>query len=87
MRLRLPSAKNVLALGIDLVLNIGVYVVVVLIAAAFAWATENGYWPRNAEWEPCTTASSTRYPCVMDDGKLLAVSPHGQVFIYPWKGE
>lgn len=87
MRLSKPSVKDVVGFIVDLVLNLGVYVVVLGIAALFSWAIDNGYWPRDPEWPPCTTASSTRQPCVMDDGKLLVVSPHGQVFIYPWKGE
>lgn len=87
MRWRRPSAKEVIALGVEAVLNIGFYVVVLLISALFSWAIDNGYWPRDPEWLPCTTATSAHQPCVMDDGKLLVVSPHGQVYIYPWRGE
>ena len=86
MRLSKPSVKDVVGFIVDLVLNLGVYVVVLGIAALFSWAINNGYWPRDAEWEPCTTASSAHYPCVMDDGKLLVVH-NGQAFVYPWKGE
>lgn len=82
MRLRKPTAKDVLAVGLYLLPSI----VVLTIAVTFSWATMNGYWPRNAEWPPCTGTPTGHAPCVMEDGALMA-NFNGRIVIYPREGE
>lgn len=47
---------------------------------------DQGWYPLDPTWRPCTTASSTHEPCVMDDGSLLIVID-GRVIIYPREGK
>lgn len=47
---------------------------------------DQGWYPLDPTWRPCTTASSTHEPCVMDDGSLLIVID-GRAIIYPREGK
>lgn len=43
---------------------------------------EQGWYPEDPSWHPCSAGLSTREPCVMGDGRLSIIH-NGQRIIYP----
>lgn len=74
--------KKALVLVREIALGLAPAAAIIGVALLYAWAIGEGYWPRDAWYEPCTAEVKALTPCEVEDGVLKVVTRNGNEYTY-----